>query len=47
MSLNETSARTAVEKSIKYSKYGAHRFAIAPMMDWTNVDNSKLILLEN
>src|SRR5215467_5826480 len=38
MSANETAVLTAqaIEKSIKYSKHNAHRFAIAPMMDWTD-----------
>src|SRR5215470_11080755 len=38
MSANETAALTAeaIEKSIKYSKHNAHRFAIAPMMEWTD-----------
>src|SRR5260370_13019179 len=38
MSVKETAAGTTqtVDKSIKYNKYSAHRFAIAPMMDWTD-----------
>jgi tRNA-dihydrouridine synthase A len=38
MSVNETAERTAqtVDMSIKYNKYNAHRFAIAPMMEWTD-----------
>jgi hypothetical protein len=38
MSVNETAARTTqtVDKSIKYNKYSAHWFAIAPMMEWTD-----------
>jgi tRNA-dihydrouridine synthase A len=38
MSVNETAARAAqtTEKWTKYNRHGAHRFAIAPMMDWTD-----------
>jgi tRNA-dihydrouridine synthase A len=38
MNVNETPARTAqaVDRSLRFSKYSAYRFAIAPMMDWTD-----------
>src|SRR5579883_2179788 len=38
MSANETSVKAmqAIEREVKYRKISAYKFAIAPMMDWTD-----------